>query len=234
MRTEKIMLSIENLNLYYGDSHTLWNVNMKISQGSCVVVMGRNGVGKTSLMRGIMGIAKLKSGSVNFNGADLARKRCEERARAGVAYVPQGREIFAQLSVEENLRIGLRKRNAEIPKHIFEWFPVLKEMLHRRGGDLSGGQQQQLALGRALAIRPKLIILDEPTEGIQPNIVREICETIERLRVEENITVLLVEQKLSIARRLGQEYYIMNRGRVAANGNMADLCDEEINKFLKV
>ncbi len=228
------MLSIENLNLHYGDSHTLWNVDMEIPEGSCVVVMGRNGVGKTSLMRSIMGLAKLSSGSIKLKGKNLAQKKCEERARSGIAYVPQGRGIFSQLTVEENLKIGLKKRSTEIPETIFELFPVLKEMLHRRGGDLSGGQQQQLALGRALSIRPQLIILDEPTEGIQPNIVQEICEIIEKLRNDNKTTVLLVEQKLTIARRLGEKYYIMNRGRVAAHGNMSDLGDNEINKFLKV
>ena len=231
------MLQIEKINQFYGESHTLWDVDMDISQGSCVCLMGRNGVGKTTLLRSIMGLQKLRSGSIRFDGIELSDKAAELRANVGIGYVPQGREIFAQLTVEENLRIGLgarRDKVKQIPERIFELFPVLKQMLGRRGGDLSGGQQQQLAIGRALAIDPKLLILDEPTEGIQPNIVQQIGDIILRLNREQNLTVLLVEQKLPFARRIGQEFVIMDRGRVVAADKMPKLDDSLVQRYLTV
>lgn len=231
------MLRIQKLNQYYGESHTLWDVDIEINEGGCVCLMGRNGVGKTTLLKTIMGLEKLKSGSISFNNHILTDKPAELRARVGIGYVPQGREIFAQLTVEENLRIGLgarRDKVREIPERIFRLFPVLKEMLHRRGGDLSGGQQQQLAIGRALAIDPKLLILDEPTEGIQPNIVQQIGDIILRLNQEENLTVLLVEQKLPFARRVGQQFVIMDRGRRVAADSMENLSDELVQQYLTV
>jgi len=231
------MLRIEGLNQYYGQSHTLWDVDLEIPQGACTCLMGRNGVGKTTLLKCLMGLLTPKSGRILFDGKDIANASAETRARIGIGFVPQGREIFPQLSVEENLRVGLLARSdglKEIPERIFRLFPVLKDMLNRRGGDLSGGQQQQLAIGRALAIDPKLLILDEPTEGIQPNIVQQIGDIIVQLNREENLTVLLVEQKLAFARRTGQYYCLMEKGRVVSSGEMAALNDELIHRHLAV
>jgi urea transport system ATP-binding protein len=199
--------------------------------------MGRNGVGKTTLLKCIMGMLPVRSGSMMFGDTELATLPAERRARIGVGYVPQGREIFSQLSVEENLRIGLGARSdglREIPESIYELFPVLKEMLNRRGGDLSGGQQQQLAIGRALAIDPKMLILDEPNEGIQPNIVRQIGDVISHLVDDKKITVVIVEQKLGFARRVGQYFHLMEKGRVMANGTIDQLSDELVGKHLSV
>lgn len=231
------MLNIQNLNQYYGESHTLWDINMDIPQGACICLMGRNGVGKTTLLKSLMGLERIKSGDIIFEGNNLAKKTAETRAKLGVGYVPQGREIFAQLTVEENLRIGLNARRdkiRKIPEQIFELFPVLKDMLHRRGGDLSGGQQQQLAIGRALALDPKILILDEPTEGIQPNVVQQIGDVIQQLNDESGVTVLLVEQKLPFARRIGKQFVILDRGRKVAEGKMADLSDELVQTHLTV
>lgn len=231
------MLSINNLNQYYGESHTLWDVNMDIDEGSCTCLMGRNGVGKTTLIKTIMGLLPVHSGKIQFGEQVLTDKGAEIRATLGIGLVPQGREIFPLLSVEENLRIGLHARKdgvREIPQRIFDLFPVLKQMLRRRGGDLSGGQQQQLAIGRALAIDPKILLLDEPAEGIQPNIVREIGDIIMRLNQEENITVLLVEQKLPFARRVADNFTIMDKGRCVASGKMPDLDDKLIQQYLTV
>jgi len=231
------MLQIRDLNQYYGESHTLWDINVDIPQGSCVCLMGRNGVGKTTLLRTIMGLVKMRSGQLSFEDNELSGRRAEDRSRLGIGYVPQGREIFAQLSVEENLRIGLSARRdklRDIPERIFELFPVLKQMLHRRGGDLSGGQQQQLAIGRALALDPKMLILDEPTEGIQPNIVQQIGDVILKLNEEENLTVLLVEQKLPFARRVGKQFLILDRGRNVAAGSMPELDDQLVQRYLSV
>lgn len=231
------MLRIEGLNQYYGQSHTLWDVELEIPQGACTCLMGRNGVGKTTLLKCLMGLLTPKSGRILFDGKDIAGASAETRARIGIGFVPQGREIFPQLTVEENLRVGLLARSdglKEIPERIFRLFPVLKDMLQRRGGDLSGGQQQQLAIGRALTIDPRLLILDEPTEGIQPNIVQQIGDIIVQLNQEENLTVLLVEQKLAFARRTGQRYCLMEKGRVVSNGEMAALSDELIHRHLAV
>lgn len=231
------MLSIQGLNQYYGESHTLWDLDLEVPEGSCTCLMGRNGVGKTTLLKAIMGAVPIKSGAIKLDNTDLAHKPPETRARSGIGYVPQGREIFAQLSVEDNLRVGLparRDKVREIPKNIFELFPVLKDMLHRRGGDLSGGQQQQLAIGRALALDPKLLILDEPTEGIQPNIVQEIAEILKHLNKEQKLTILLVEQKLPFARKVADHFAILNRGRRAAAGPMSELTEELVDQHLVV
>lgn len=231
------MLAISQLNQYYAQSHTLWDLDLDVHEGECLCIMGRNGVGKTTLLKSIMGLLPTESGSVKLQGKELAKLRTEDRVRAGLAYVPQGREIFGQLTVEENLRSGLAARGqlgSAIPEKIFGWFPVLKDMLRRRGGDLSGGQQQQLALGRALITEPKLLLLDEPTEGIQPNIVQMIGDLVERLRTEEGITVLLVEQKLPFARRMGQRFCILDRGRAMANGTMNELTDDLVSEYLTV
>ena len=230
------MLKIEKLNQFYGESHTLWDVDLDVVQGTCTCLMGRNGVGKTTLLKSIMGLLPVSAGSIFFEGNELAGKPAELRARKGIGYVPQGREIFTQLSVEENLRVALLARDdglREIPEYIFEIFPVLKQMLNRRGGDLSGGQQQQLAIGRALSISPKLLILDEPTEGIQPNIVHEIGDIIIRLN-QEGLTILLVEQKLPFARRVAQNFCILDKGRDVATDAMENLGEDVINRSLKV
>lgn len=231
------MLAVKTLNQFYGGSHTLWDVDLTVTPGSRTCLMGRNGMGKTTLLKCIMGLLPATNGGVTFEGTDLLKQTAEERARLGIGYVPQGREIFSQLTVEENLRVGLgiRKNGARsIPGRIFELFPVLKQMLHRRGGDLSGGQQQQLAIGRALVLEPKLLILDEPTEGIQPNIVHEIGDIILKLNKEEGLTVLLVEQKLPFARRVASEFCILDKGRKVAGGPIADLSDQFVRAHLSV
>lgn len=231
------MLQVSALNQYYGESHILWDVTLHVPQGACVCLMGRNGVGKTTLLKAIMGLLPIKAGHIQFDGREFAGRPAELRARRGIGYVPQGREIFPQLTVEENLLIGLAARgdgSRVIPEKIFHWFPVLRQMLKRRGGDLSGGQQQQLAIGRALVTNPKLLILDEPTEGIQPNIVQEIGDIVLRLNREEKLTVLLVEQKLPFARRLASSFAIMEKGAMVASGGMAALTDEVIRKHLSV
>jgi urea transport system ATP-binding protein len=227
------MLELERLNQFYGDSHILWDISLKAGEGSCLCVLGRNGVGKTTLLKTIMGLLPARSGSIRFRGQDLARQPAPARARLGIGYVPQGREIFPLLTVEENLRVGLRGR-AKPPAMVFELFPVLKSMLHRRGGDLSGGQQQQLAIGRALACEPRLLILDEPTEGIQPNIVSEIGEIIRRLNRQAKISVLLVEQKLAFARRVADSFCLMDKGRVMACGPIGGLSEEMVGQHLSI
>lgn len=231
------MLAVKNLNQFYGGSHTLWDVELSVPAGSLICVMGRNGMGKTTLLKCIMGLLPTSSGGVTFDGVDLLKCPAEERARIGIGYVPQGREIFSHLTVEENLSVGLgvRKNGARaIPKRVFELFPVLKQMLKRRGGDLSGGQQQQLAIGRALVLEPKLLILDEPTEGIQPNIVHEIGDIVLRLNKEEGLAVLLVEQKLPFARRVASEFCILANGRRVADGAIGELTDEVVRAHLSV
>jgi urea transport system ATP-binding protein len=231
------MLSISNLEQFYGGSHTLWDITMEIPQGSVTCLMGRNGMGKTTLLRCVMGLVGAKSGSIVYEGTDLRSVAAEQRSRMGIGYVPQGREIFAQLSVEENLRIGLGVRRTPsrgVPEHLYEMFPVLKKMLRRRGGDLSGGQQQQLAIARALLIEPRLLILDEPCEGIQPNIVHEIGDVILRLNKDHGLTVLLVEQKLPFARRVANEFRVLDKGRFVVGGPIADLTDDLVRHHLTV
>ena len=235
--SENKILSVNELNQFYAESHTLWDMDLEINQGEFICLMGRNGVGKTTLLKSIMGLLPVKSGMMTFDGLDITKQGAEKRAKIGIGYVPQGREIFPQMTVEENLRIGLAARRDKIkhiPKHIYEIFPVLKEMLHRRGGDLSGGQQQQLAIGRALVLDPKMLILDEPTEGIQPNIVHDIGSILLKLNQEEGITILIVEQKLPFARRVGQRFVIMDRGRKVSEGKMPELNDDLVQKYLTV
>ncbi|MDF3919114.1 urea ABC transporter ATP-binding subunit UrtE [Salinicola sp. LHM] len=231
------MLSVDKLNQYYGESHILRDLSLDVPAGRCTCVMGRNGVGKTTLLKTVMGEVAARSGAIRFDGEELLKRRPEARAGLGIGYVPQGRQIFATLSVEENLRIGLparRDRQRRIPERIYELFPVLKEMRYRRGGDLSGGQQQQLAIGRALVLDPRLLILDEPGEGIQPNIVAQIGEVIRRLNREDGLTVLLVEQKLPFARRYADKFMIMDRGQAVAGGDIAELSDDLIKRHLTV
>ncbi|MBF0496662.1 MAG: urea ABC transporter ATP-binding subunit UrtE [Deltaproteobacteria bacterium] len=231
------MIEVCRLNQFYGGSHILWDIDLNVPSGACVCLMGRNGVGKTTLLKAIMGLVPIRSGSLSFAGQTLNGRAPAIRARLGIGYVPQGREIFPQLTVEENLRIGLMARQdgvREIPESIFELFPVLKKMLPRKGGDLSGGQQQQLAIGRALAVDPTLLILDEPTEGIQPNVVQEIGDIITRINREQQLSVLLVEQKLIFARRVAQSFYLMDKGRMVAQGRMDELQDDLISRHLAV
>ncbi len=231
------VLAIRGLNQFYGDSHTLWDVDLDVPAGSRLCLMGRNGMGKTTLLKCLMGLLPARSGSAAFEGADLLKRPAEARAQLGIGYVPQGREIFSHLTVEENLRIGLsiRKNGARsIPDRVFDLFPVLKKMLKRLGGDLSGGQQQQLAIGRALVLEPKLLILDEPTEGIQPNIVHEIGDIVLRLNQEHGLTVLLVEQKLPFARRVASEFCILDNGRRVVGGPIGALTEDVVRTHLSV
>ena len=231
------LLAIDGVNQSYGGSHILWDVDVRIPAGARMCLMGRNGMGKTTLLKCIMGLLPVSSGSMLFEGSDLRTLPAEERARRGIGYVPQGREIFPQLTVEENLRVGLGIRAQgprSVPSRIYEWFPILKQMRNRRGGNLSGGQQQQLAIGRAMVLEPKLLILDEPTEGIQPNIVHEIGDIILRLNRETGVTVLLVEQKLPFARRVGSEFRILEKGRCAAAGTITELSDDIVRQHLSV
>jgi len=231
------VLAIKSLNQFYGGSHTLWDVDLDVPAGSRMCLMGRNGTGKTTLLKCIMGLQAASSGAITFDGNDLLKCAAEQRARLGIGYVPQGREIFSHLTVEENLRIGLGVRKngpRTVPNRIFELFPVLKQMLKRRGGDLSGGQQQQLAIGRALVLEPKLLILDEPTEGIQPNIVHEIGDILLKLNQEEGLTVLLVEQKLPFARRVASEFCVLDKGRRVAAGAIGELTDDVVRAHLSV
>lgn len=229
------MISIKNVSQLYGGTQILWDLDLEIIPGSITCIMGRNGVGKTTLMKAIMGLLPIQKGEILMQDEALHKQSAERRAYAGIGYVPQGRDIFPMLTVEENLRIGLPVRNSkQIPEKIFELFPVLKEMLHRRGGDLSGGQQQQLAIGRALVLEPKVLILDEPNEGIQPNIVKQIGDVILKLNAEEGLTVILIEQKLGFARRVGKEFRLMEKGRIVAADKMENLNDELIKQYLAV
>lgn len=231
------MIDLKAVNQLYGGTQILWDLDLQVEEGSCTCIMGRNGVGKTTLLKCLMGLLPVKSGQVNLDGVDFTNRAAESRARHGIGYVPQGRDIFPMLTVEENLRVGLGARQdkaKKIPERVFELFPVLDDMLQRRGGDLSGGQQQQLAIGRALVVDPKVLILDEPNEGIQPNIVKQIGDVITKLNQEENMTVILVEQKLGFARRVGKDFRLMERGRVVASGLMTELSDKLIAKHLAV
>ncbi|MFZ3221227.1 MAG: urea ABC transporter ATP-binding subunit UrtE [Rhodoferax sp.] len=214
------MLQIKNINQYYGGSHILRDVSLRATLGKVTVVLGRNGVGKTTLLKSLMGLVPIKTGAIELDGKPIHNATPYERARAGIGFVPQGREIFGRLTVEENLRMGLAYKSAStpIPSELFELFPVLKQMLHRRGGDLSGGQQQQLAIARALAAKPKLLILDEPTEGIQPSIIKDIGRVIRMLADRGDMAIVLVEQYYDFAQELADDYVVMERGAVLAHG----------------
>jgi urea transport system ATP-binding protein len=235
------MLEIRGLNQFYGGSHTLWDISLRVPQGSRLCLMGRNGMGKTTLLKCVMGLLSAQSGDILFDGGvALNRLPAEARAGLGIGYVPQGREIFSQLTVEENLLVGLQSRKLpagrrrELLDYIHGLFPVLRQMSRRRGGDLSGGQQQQLAIGRALTLEPKLLILDEPCEGIQPNIVHDIGDLLLKLNRELGLTVLLVEQKLPFARRVASDFVILDKGRAVASGEIGALSDELVRHHLTV
>jgi urea transport system ATP-binding protein len=230
------MLSVAHLNQYYGGSHILRDVAFEVPAGQVVALLGRNGVGKTTLLRTLMGLVPAATGSVRFDDADLTGAPPYRRVRAGIGYVPQGREIFPRLTVEENLAMGLatRPRGTRLPERIFEMFPVLKDMLRRRGGDLSGGQQQQLAIGRALAMTPKLLILDEPTEGIQPSIIKDIERVIRALAATGEMAILLVEQYYDFACSLADQYLVMERGEIIARGRGCDMQSDGVRELLAV
>ncbi len=233
------VLEVKSLNTYYGESHILRNVDLTVNSGEMVCLIGRNGVGKTTLLKSLIGLLRPKKGEIIFNGNSLIRKEPHLRAQLGIAYVPQGREIIPYLSVEENLLLGLEAlpggliKNKKIDNIVFELFPILKDFLHRKGGDLSGGQQQQLAIARALLGKPKLLLLDEPTEGIQPNIVLDIENAIKTIIRERNIGVLLVEQHLHFVKQ-ANNYYAMQRGGIVASGPTSELSKDIIEKFLSV
>jgi urea transport system ATP-binding protein len=230
------MLNVNNIQQYYGGSHILRDVSLQAEPGQVTVVLGRNGVGKTTLLKSLMGLVPIKSGSIEFDGQDLSKATPYERARAGMGFVPQGREIFARLTVEENLRMGLAYRPAStpIPAELFELFPVLKQMLHRRGGDLSGGQQQQLAIARALAAKPKILILDEPTEGIQPSIIKDIGRVIRMLADRGDMAILLVEQYYDFAEELADRYLVMERGAVVAQGLGSEMQAQGVRQMVAI
>ena len=234
------MLRVEGLNQYYGGSHILRNLGLAARLGEVTVVLGRNGVGKTTLLKSLMGVVAVKTGSVSLNGADITRATPYERVRRGIGYVPQGREIFSRLTVQDNLLMGLAPRpgGTPIPAELFELFPVLKQMIHRRGGDLSGGQQQQLAIARALAAGPRLLILDEPTEGIQPSIIKDIGRVIRRLADTgldgQRMAVILVEQYYDFAAELADQYLVMERGEIIARGRGADMAADGVRERVSI
>lgn len=231
------MLTIDGLNVAYGESQVLWGVHLTVPPGQVVCLLGRNGVGKSTLLKTIMGLLIPRSGSIVFNGQDLTRLPPDERARRGIGYVPQGRDIFPDLTVEENLRLGMVARgtgNSAIPAEIFQRFPVLQTMLTRKGGLLSGGQQQQLAIARALVTQPTLLLLDEPTEGIQPSIILEIEASIQRLKQEGQIAILLVEQYLDFARRLADQIFVMDQGSIVLEGRLDALEEEAVQRYLAI
>ena len=230
------MLRVENIDLSYGESICLRGVSLEADPGSITCVLGRNGVGKSSLMRSIVGLERIRGGRIMWEGKDVSAMPASERARAGIGYVPQGREIFPFLTVQENLETALAAapRGSKVPDEIFELFPILKQFLGRRGGDLSGGQQQQLAIGRALTARPRLLILDEPTEGIQPNIIKDIARVIRLLAKDRGMAVVLVEQYFEFARELADRIAVMVRGEVALGGPVASLDNEAVRKLLTV
>ena len=230
------MLSVNGLNQYYGGSHILRGVSFEARLGEVTVVLGRNGVGKTTLLKSLMGVVPVKTGTVQLDGQDITRDTPYERVRRGVGYVPQGREIFGRLTVEDNLRMGLAYKPAgtPIPAELYELFPVLKQMLQRRGGDLSGGQQQQLAIARALAAGPKLLILDEPTEGIQPSIIKDIGRVIRMLADRKTMAIVLVEQYYDFAAELADQYLVMERGEIIRRGRGADMEADGVRRLMSI
>ncbi|KRE13549.1 urea ABC transporter ATP-binding subunit UrtE [Bosea sp. Root381] len=231
------MLSVDAIDLHYGAAQALRRVSITAEPGKVTCVMGRNGVGKTSLMRAIVGQQPISGGSISFGGQDISTLRTEDRARAGIGFVPQGREVFPLLTVKENLETGyapLPRKERYVPAELFDLFPVLKSMLGRRGGDLSGGQQQQLAIARALVTRPKLLVLDEPTEGIQPSIIKDIGRAIDYLRQKGDMAIVLVEQYFDFAQELADTMFVMDRGEVVLSGPMQDLDARQVQRLIQV
>ncbi|SAI30473.1 branched-chain ABC transporter ATP-binding protein [Bordetella ansorpii] len=232
------MLEVTSVNQYYGGSHTLRGVSLSLKRGECLALLGRNGVGKTTLLKCLMGVLPVASGSVMLDGHDVTKLAPHQRAARGMAYVPQGRDIFARLTVEENIVMGMATQPAakarRIKDEVFELFPVLRTMLNRRGGDLSGGQQQQLAIARALVAEPSLIILDEPTEGIQPSIIKDIGRVIHMLRQRGDIGILLCEQYFDFAKELADQFVVLSRGEVVASGDRAHIDGDDVRKHLSV
>jgi len=233
---KEALLKVEKLNVAYGESLILRDVDLSVAEGEAVCLLGRNGVGKTTLLKSIMGLLKPKSGKILFGNDDFTRKRPDQRAQRGIGYVPQGREIFPQLSVRENLLLGLAARGKvldAVPVEVYDLFPALKDLLRRKGGDLSGGQQQQLAIARILLTRPKLLLLDEPTEGIQPSIIDEIEDAIHKIK-STGVAILLVEQYLQFAWRLADNYYVMEKGTIISKGSTKSISEEEVQQHLTV
>ncbi len=232
------MLQVQQINQFYGGSHILRDVSFEAPIGQCSVVLGRNGVGKTTLLKCLMGILPIKSGQICLAGQDICKLSPEQRVHAGLAYVPQGRDIFSTLTVEENILIGMAKfkaaKSKKVPAHLYEIFPILEEMKHRRGGDLSGGQQQQLAIARALASEPKVLILDEPTEGIQPSIIKDIGRVIRQLADTGQMSIILVEQFYDFAEELADQYTVMARGQVIAQGLGTDMPSQGIRDLVAI
>ena len=230
------MLTVQNINQYYGGSHILRDVSLTAQAGKVTVLLGRNGVGKTTLLKSLMGLVPIKSGGITFDGKPIDKTTPYDRARAGIGFVPQGREIFGRLTVEENLRMGLAYKSGStpVPPHLYELFPVLKQMLKRRGGDLSGGQQQQLAIARALAPGPRLLILDEPTEGIQPSIIKDIGRVIRMLADKGEMAILLCEQYYDFAQELADDYLVMERGEVIARGPGSEMESKGIRNLVAI
>jgi urea transport system ATP-binding protein len=230
------ILNVENIQQYYGGSHILRGVSLQARLGKITVLLGRNGVGKTTLLKSLMGLVPIKQGSISFDGKPIEKATSYERARAGIGFVPQGREIFSRLTVEDNLRMGLAYKSARepIPAELFELFPVLKQMINRRGGDLSGGQQQQLAIARALAAKPKLLILDEPTEGIQPSIIKDIGRVIRMLADRGDMAIVLCEQYYDFAQELADDYLVMQRGEVMARGPGGEMESKNIRQLVAI
>ena len=230
------LLSVDGLNQYYGGSHILRSLGFEARAGEVTVVLGRNGVGKTTLLKSLMGVVPVKTGRIALEGRDITRATSYDRVRMGIGYVPQGREIFSRLTVDENLRMGLASRpgGASVPPVLFELFPVLKQMIGRRGGDLSGGQQQQLAIARALAARPRLLILDEPTEGIQPSIIKDIGRVIRMLADRKTMAIVLVEQFYDFAAELADQYLVMERGEVVMRGRGADMAADGVRQRMSI
>ncbi|NBS08538.1 MAG: urea ABC transporter ATP-binding subunit UrtE [Betaproteobacteria bacterium] len=230
------MLSVQHIHQYYGGSHILRDISLSAQAGQITVLLGRNGVGKTTLLKSLMGLVPIREGRITFEDQLITRATPYERARAGIGYVPQGREIFNRLTVEDNLRMGLATRpgNARIPSELFELFPILDQMRHRRGGDLSGGQQQQLAIARALAGGPKLLVLDEPTEGIQPSIIKDIGRVIKQLAQRGDMAILLCEQYYDFAQELADQYLVMERGEIIAQGPGSEMQSKNIRQLVSI
>ena len=231
------MLEVKKINLSYGERKILYNISLKADSGKITTILGRNGVGKTSLLKAIIGLEAIKSGNIFLNKNNITKFTSPFRAYSGVGYVPQGREIFSLLTVEENLQTGfsvLKRSDRKIEKYIYDLFPILSDMKNRRGGDLSGGQQQQLAIARALVMKPKILLLDEPTEGIQPSIIKQIGEVIKYLSYSENIGIILVEQYFDFARKLSDNYYVLNKGKIVLSGKGKEMNKKKVQEYLTV